>query len=85
MVPGVNMELDEISPLAMVGKDCEIKASLGGADLFKIALDLLASGKINPEPMVTKVIGLDELDQVCQTLGTGGDDNVKVLVAPWRS
>jgi (R,R)-butanediol dehydrogenase/meso-butanediol dehydrogenase/diacetyl reductase len=85
MVPGVNMELDEISPLAMVGKECEIKASLGGMDLFGVALDLLSTGKMSPETMVTRTISLEEVDEVCQTLGTRGDDNVKVLVAPGRN
>lgn len=84
VVPGVNMELDEVSPLAMVGKECEIKASLGGMDLFRTALELIADGKIRPETMVTRVIGLGEVDEVCQSLGTHGDDNVKVLVAPNR-
>lgn len=84
VVPGVNMELDEVSPLAMVAKECEIKASLGGMDLFRTALDLIEAGKIRPEVMVSKVIGLDEVDAVCQTLGTRGDDNVKVLVAPGK-
>jgi hypothetical protein len=32
--------------------------------------------------MVTRIVSLDEVDEVCQTLGTRGDDNVKVLVAP---
>jgi (R,R)-butanediol dehydrogenase / meso-butanediol dehydrogenase / diacetyl reductase len=85
MVPGVNMEIDEVSPLTMVAKECEIKASLGGMDLFRTALHLLAAGKITPETMVTRTIGLDEVDEVCQTLGTRGDDNVKVLVAPGRN
>lgn len=84
MVPGVNMEADEVSPLTMVGKECEIKASLGGMDLFRTALELLAKDSIRAEAMVTKVIGLDELDEVCQTLGTRGDNNVKVLVAPGK-
>jgi (R,R)-butanediol dehydrogenase/meso-butanediol dehydrogenase/diacetyl reductase len=82
MVPGVNMEEDEVSPLAMVGKECEIKASLGGMDLFRTALDLIAAGKITPERMVTRIIGLDEVDEVCQTLGMAESDDVKVLVAP---
>jgi (R,R)-butanediol dehydrogenase/meso-butanediol dehydrogenase/diacetyl reductase len=82
MVPGVNMELDEVSPLTMVGKECEIKASLGGMDLFRTALDLISAGKIRPETMVTRIIALEEVDEVCQTLGTSGDNNVKVLVAP---
>ena len=53
-------------------------------DLVRTALDLLAAGKISAGPMVTRVIGLDELDEVCQVLGTRTDDNVKVLVAPWK-
>jgi (R,R)-butanediol dehydrogenase/meso-butanediol dehydrogenase/diacetyl reductase len=85
MVPGVNMEDDEIAPLAMIAKECEIKASLGGMDLFPVALDLLASGRIRGEPLVTRVIGLDEVDAVCQELGTARNDDVKVLVAPGRS
>jgi (R,R)-butanediol dehydrogenase/meso-butanediol dehydrogenase/diacetyl reductase len=84
ILPGVNMELDEVSPLAMVGKECEIKASLGGMDLFRTALDLIAAGKIQPEKMVTRIVGLDEVDEVCQTLGTAGNNDVKVLVAPGK-
>lgn len=84
MVPGVNMEGDEVSPLTMVGKECEIKGSLGGMDLFRTALDLIAEGKIEPERMVTRVIGLDEVDEICQTLGTSGNDEVKVLIAPGK-
>jgi hypothetical protein len=34
--------------------------------------------------MVTRIIGLDEVDEVCQTLGTSGNDDVKVLVAPGK-
>jgi threonine dehydrogenase-like Zn-dependent dehydrogenase len=69
----------------MVGKECEIKASLGGMDLFGVALDLLATGKMSPEAMVTRTISLEELDEVSQTLGTRGNDDVKVLVAPGRN
>jgi (R,R)-butanediol dehydrogenase/meso-butanediol dehydrogenase/diacetyl reductase len=82
MVPGVNMELDEISPLAMVGKECEIKASLGGMDLFATALHLIQDGKIAADRLVTRIIGLDEVDEVCQVLGTSQSSDVKVLVAP---
>jgi (R,R)-butanediol dehydrogenase/meso-butanediol dehydrogenase/diacetyl reductase len=84
VVPGVNMESDEVSPLTLIGKECEVKASLGGMELFRTARDLLAAGLIKAEPMITRVISLAELDAVCQELGTKGDDNVKVLVAPGR-
>ncbi len=82
MVPGVNMEEDEVSPLAMVGKECEIVGSLGGAEHFGTALDYLARGLIRVEPMTSRVIGLDEVDEVFQSLGLPGSDDVKVLVAP---
>jgi threonine dehydrogenase-like Zn-dependent dehydrogenase len=84
MVPGVNMEDDEVSPLAMVGKECEIAGSLGGADLFGTALRYLAAGNIRVEPMVSRVVGLEDVDEVFQTLGLPGSDDVKVLVAPNR-
>ncbi len=84
VLAGVNAEEDEISPLTLIGKECEITASLGGADIFRRALDLMAEGKIQAEPMVTRIISLDEVDAVMQELGTAGCDDVKVLVAPGR-
>lgn len=84
VLPGVNMDLDEVSPLTMVAKECEIKASLGGMELFRTALDLIAAGKLQPEKMVTRVVGLDEVDEVCRILGTADNDDVKVLVAPGK-
>jgi threonine dehydrogenase-like Zn-dependent dehydrogenase len=82
VVPGVMMEDDEVSPLAMVGKECEIIGSLGGGELFGTALEYLAAGLIDVKPMVSKVIELEEVDEMFQTLGLPGSDEVKVLVAP---
>ncbi|GAB4324167.1 MAG: (R,R)-butanediol dehydrogenase [Dehalococcoidia bacterium] len=82
VVPGVNMEDDTISPLTLIGKECEILGSLGGGDLFQTALDLLAAGRLDVEPMVTRIATLEEVDEVFQVLGTNASDDVKVLVAP---
>jgi (R,R)-butanediol dehydrogenase/meso-butanediol dehydrogenase/diacetyl reductase len=82
VVPGVNMEDDEVQPITMLMKECEVRGSLGGADLFRTALDYLTAGLIEVEPMVTRVVELEELDELFQTLGTPGSDEVKVLVAP---
>lgn len=84
ILAGVNAEADEISPLTLCAKECEIRASLGGMDIFRHTLDLIADGRLRTEPMVTRVIGLDEVDAVMQELGTAGCDDVKVLVAPGR-
>jgi threonine dehydrogenase-like Zn-dependent dehydrogenase len=82
VVPGVNMEDDEVSPLTMVGKECEIVGSLGGMEQFGNALAYLADGRIRVREMTTRIIGLDEVDAVFQELGLPGSDDVKVLVAP---
>lgn len=82
VVPGVNMEDDELMPLTMLMKECEVRGSLGGGDLFRTALDYLAGGLIEVEPMVTRIVELEELDELFQTLGTPASDEVKVLVAP---
>lgn len=54
VLAGVNAEADEISPLTLVAKECEITASLGGADIFRRALDLMAAGRIETAPMVSQ-------------------------------
>lgn len=82
MVPGVNMEPDEIQPGTLLMKECEIRGSLGGGDLFRAALDYLAGGQIQVESMVSRVIGLEEVDEMFQSLGTAENDAIKVLVAP---
>jgi len=65
MVPGVNMELDEISPLTMVGKECEIKGSLGGMDLFRTALDLLTAEKARAKNIAVAGVGCGFLAGHC--------------------
>jgi (R,R)-butanediol dehydrogenase/meso-butanediol dehydrogenase/diacetyl reductase len=82
MVPGVNMEEDEVSPLTMVGKECEIVGSLGGGEQFATALEYLAAGRINVKPMITRVASLEDVDEIFQSLGLPGSDDVKVMVAP---
>ncbi len=82
VLAGVNYEPDSLAPLALVGKECEVKAILGGGDLFGHTLDLIAAGRLQTEPLVTRVVGLEEVDAVSRELGRPGCDEVKVLVAP---
>ncbi|MFQ5381422.1 MAG: zinc-binding dehydrogenase [Dehalococcoidia bacterium] len=84
ILAGVNYEPDAVAPLVLVGKECEVKAILGGGDLFGHTLDLIAAGKLQTEPLVTRVVGLEDVDSVTTELGRPGCDDVKVLVAPWR-
>jgi (R,R)-butanediol dehydrogenase/meso-butanediol dehydrogenase/diacetyl reductase len=49
---------------------------------FATALDLMADGRIDPEPMLTGTVSLDEVDAAFQDLGDPESDLIKVLVEP---
>lgn len=55
----------------------------GGKTEFRIAIDLLAAGKIDPNPLVTHRFGLDDIFQAF-AVAAGRDEfgSVKVLVTP---
>ena len=53
-------------------------------DEFATVLDLLASGQIDPSPLVTAVIGLDAVPAMFEALRKPGD-HAKVLIDPARS
>ncbi|MYF98039.1 alcohol dehydrogenase catalytic domain-containing protein [Candidatus Poribacteria bacterium] len=55
----------------------------GGKTEFRIAIDLLAAGKIDPNPLVTHRFGLDNISQAF-AVAAGRDEfgSVKVLVTP---
>ena len=52
-------------------------------DEFALVLDLLASGLIDPTPLITGVIGLDETPAMFEALRHPGD-HAKVLIDPAR-
>jgi len=55
----------------------------GGRTEFQIAIDLLAAGKLDPNPLVTHRFKLDEINEAF-TVAAGRDEHgsVKVLVFP---
>ncbi|WP_340100467.1 2,3-butanediol dehydrogenase [Salinibaculum salinum] len=53
----------------------------GRSEHFERVLNMIASGKIDPDPLVTSRIGLDDIDQGFQALGEEKTD-VKILVKP---
>ena len=48
---------------------------------FALVLDLLATGRINAEPLITGVIGLDQTPAMFEALRHPGD-HAKVLIDP---
>jgi (R,R)-butanediol dehydrogenase/meso-butanediol dehydrogenase/diacetyl reductase len=82
IVVGVCRGEDQIFPRVALRKELNIRFVLGYTrDEFAMVLDLLASGRIDPAPLITGVIGLDETPAMFEALRKPGD-HAKVLIDP---
>lgn len=69
VVLGVCMEPDQITPVRCVFKEVSLNFVLGYNDAeFKETIDALAAGKIDPRPMVTDVIGVEQVPEMFHAL-----------------
>jgi (R,R)-butanediol dehydrogenase/meso-butanediol dehydrogenase/diacetyl reductase len=80
VVVGVCMEADEIYPLQCILREVSANFVLGydPAD-FDETIDALATGKVKPQPMVTDIIGVEQVPEMFQALRQPGA-RAKVLV-----
>ncbi len=84
MVCGVCTKADSFIPLAALAKEVCLQWALGYKKRdFEVVLDLLASGRIDPKPLVTHVIGFDDLADRFEKLRTPTDE-CKILLRPAR-
>src|SRR5580698_8143929 len=82
IVVGVCRGEDQIFPRVALRKELSIQFVLGYTrDEFAMVLDLLASGRIDPSPLITGVIGLNETPAMFEALRKPGD-HAKVLIDP---
>jgi len=49
---------------------------------FATALDLIADGRIDPEPMITETVSLDAVESAFESLRDPETDQIKVLAKP---
>jgi threonine dehydrogenase-like Zn-dependent dehydrogenase len=47
---------------------------------FEAVIDAIATGKIQPKGMITKVIGVDEVDEGFKALVEDKENQVKILI-----
>jgi (R,R)-butanediol dehydrogenase / meso-butanediol dehydrogenase / diacetyl reductase len=82
IVVGVCRGEDQIFPRVALRKELSIQFVLGYTRAeFEMVLDLLASGRIDPSPLITGVIGLTETPAMFEALRKPGD-HAKVLIDP---
>ncbi len=82
VVVGVCRVEDRVLPRVAIRKELRLQFVLGYTrDEFVIVLDMLASGQIDPAPMITGIIGLDALPTMFEALRRPGS-HAKVLIDP---
>ncbi len=84
VVVGVNRGEDTILPRVAIRKELRLQFALGyQREDFALVLDLMASGRIDAEALISSVIGLAELPDVVERLRRPNPD-AKVLIDPSR-
>jgi 2-desacetyl-2-hydroxyethyl bacteriochlorophyllide A dehydrogenase len=82
VIVGVCMVEDMTTPISAVFKETNIQYVLGyGRPDWRLVLDLLDSGRVDPRPMITDLISLDELPAAFESLRKP-TTQIKVMVRP---
>jgi len=82
VVAGVCMQPDTFVPAAAVVKELQLQFVLAYAKSdFQLTLDMMASGRIDPRPMVTDRVSLGAMPEAFEALKQPSDQ-CKVLVEP---
>jgi 2-desacetyl-2-hydroxyethyl bacteriochlorophyllide A dehydrogenase len=82
VVVGVCMVEDKLVPISGIFKELNIQFVLGyNRDDWRLVLQLLAAGRIDPKPMITDIISLEELPKEFEALRKP-KQQIKVMVRP---
>ena len=82
VVVGVCMERDRITPMMALTKEISLQFVFAyDPGEFHDTLHLLADGKVDPTPLITSTVGLDDAPAAFDTLGKA-EEQAKVLVVP---
>jgi threonine dehydrogenase-like Zn-dependent dehydrogenase len=82
VVVGVCMVEDTMTPISAIFKESNIQYVLGyGRPDWRLVLDLLDSGRVDPKPMITDIVGLNELPSAFEQL-RNPTTQIKVMVRP---
>lgn len=76
-IPGAPLSVN-IASLLM--RNVTVWTGLGDLSLMPAALELLTSGTVDPSPLFTHHIGLDELPAMYETMASGAPEILKVIV-----
>jgi threonine dehydrogenase-like Zn-dependent dehydrogenase len=84
IIAGVCMAPDTIEPSMAINKELELKFAMAfSADEFRQTMHRICEGELDVTPMISEVIGLDEVPQMFDTL-LNNPHAAKVIVDPRR-
>ena len=82
--PASCVEPDPFLPLLALLKELTVRfAVYYRPDEFQTVVDAFAAGTIDPAPLLSRTVGLADLDDVFASLSTSPDD-IKVIIDPTR-
>ena len=82
LVVGVCMQQDHVFPLVGIGKELNLQFVLGYDPMeFDGALRAIADGAVDLEPLITGVVGIDDVPQAFADLGNP-EQHAKIIVEP---
>lgn len=82
VVVGVCMSEDRLRPSLAVNKELDLRFVLGYTPLeFRDTLHLLASGRVDPSPLLTGTVGLEGVEAAFEALGSP-EEHAKILIDP---
>lgn len=82
IVVGVCMESDRIEPALAINKELEMKFVIGYLPLeFRDSLYMIAEGKVNVDPLITGIVGLEGIETAFSAL-KDPEQHAKILVDP---
>jgi threonine dehydrogenase-like Zn-dependent dehydrogenase len=81
VLAGVSLVHQSLFTLAALAKEITIKSIYAyNAEDFDSALDFIARGALKVEPLISKVVGPEELQGVFEALHSGRSKDVKIIV-----
>jgi (R,R)-butanediol dehydrogenase/meso-butanediol dehydrogenase/diacetyl reductase len=82
VVVGVCMVEDKTTPISAIFKELNIQYILGyGRPDWRLVLDLLDAGRVDPKPMITDIVSLEALPEAFEALRQP-TTQIKVMVRP---
>ena len=84
VVVGVCQKPDTFTPVLCTLKKLELIFPYGYnlAD-YETIIELISQGRIDPKPLISHIVGLDEVPEIFEALRSA-TDHIKVLIDPWK-